>query len=109
MLSYAKITAVTFQLLTPVFVYGPGGRDSHYKKTVVWYDGTMSYFGHKHFPYAMVALFMFITFVPIPPLLLLSYPLLPVLLTRLGLEDYWIVKKLIINPLSKCVPIFDAF
>ena len=108
-LSYAKITSVTFQVLTPLFVYGPGGQDSHYKKTVVWYDGTMPYFGHDHFPYAMIALFMLIIFVLIPPLLLLSYPLLPVLLTRLGLQDCWIVKKLIINPLSKCVPIFDAF
>ena len=108
-LSYAKITAVTFQLLTPVIMHGPGGQDSPYTKTVVWYDGTMSYFGHEHFPYAIVALFMFITFVLIPPLLLLSYPLLPVLMTRLGVQDYWIVKKLIVNSLSKCVPIFDAF
>ena len=108
-LSYARITLATFKILAPVPLYGPGGQDSHYKKTVVWYDGTMSYFGHEHFPYIMIALFMFIIFVVIPPLLLLSYPLLPVLLTRLGLQDYWIVKKLIINPLSKCVPIFDAF
>ena len=108
-LSYSRITLVTFKLLTPAVLYGPGGQDSSYQKTVVWYDGTMRYFSHEHFPYAMVALFIFITFVLIPPLLLLSYPLLPVLLTRLGLQDYWIVRKLIINPLSKCVPIFDAF
>ena len=108
-LSYARITLTTFKLLSPVSLYGPGGQDSSYTKTVVWYDGTMSYFGHEHLPYAIVALFMFITFVLIPPLLLLSYPLLPALMTRLGIQDYWIVKKLIINPLSKCVPIFDAF
>ena len=53
-LSYAKITLVTFQLLTPVFMYGPGGLDSYYRKSVVWYDGTMSYFGHKHFPYMLL-------------------------------------------------------
>ena len=108
-LSYTRITLTTFKLLGFVSLYGPGGQNSHYKKTVVWYDGTMSYFGHEHFPYTMVALFMFIVFVLIPPLLLLSYPLLLVLLTKLGLQDYWIVKKLIIDPLSKCVPIFDAF
>ena len=108
-LSYARITLTTFKLLSPLSLYGPGGRDSPYTKTVVWYDGTMSYFGHEHLPYAIVALFMFITFVLIPPLLLLSYPLLPVLMTRLGVQDYWIVKKLITNPLSKFVPIFDAF
>ena len=108
-LSYSRITLVTFKLLTPAVLYGPGGQDSSYQKTVVWFDGTKSYFGSEHLPYALGALLMLITFVLIPPLLLLSYPLLPVLLTRLGLQDYWIVKKLIINPLSKCVPIFDAF
>ena len=108
-LSYSRITLVTFKLLTPAVMYGPGGQDSSYQKTVVWFDGTKSYFGSDHLPYALGALLMLITFVLIPPLLLLSYPLLPVLLTRLGLQDYWIVKKLIIDPLSKCVPIFDAF
>ena len=109
MLSYARITLVTFKLLAPIILYGEGGQDSHYRKTVLWFDGTISYFGSDHLPYALGAIFMLITFVLILPLLLLSYPLLPVLMTRLGLEDYWIVKKLIINPLSKCVPIFDAF
>ena len=108
-LSYARITLTTFKLLSPVTLYGSGGQDSSYSKRVVWYDGTMSYFGHEHFPYAIIAIFMFIIFVLIPPLLLLSYPLLPVLMTRLRVEDYWIVRKLITNPLSKYVPIFDAF
>ena len=108
-LSYARITLVTFILLTPTSLYGPGGQDSPYQKRVVWFDGTMSYFGSDHLPYALSALFILIIFVFIPPLLLFSYPLLPVLMTRLGVQDYWIVKKLIINPLSKCVPIFDAF
>ena len=108
-LSYARITSVTFKLLAPTALYGEGGQDSDYQKTVLWFDGTKSYFGSDHLPYALGAIFMLITFVLIPPLLLLSYPLLPALMTRLGLEDYWIVRKLITNPLSKCVPIFDAF
>ena len=108
-LSYSRITLVTFKLLTPAVLYGPGGQDSSYQKTVVWFDGTKLYFGSEHLPYALGALLMLIIFVFIPPLLLLSYPLLPVLLARLGLQDYWIVKKLIINPLSKCIPIFDVF
>ena len=61
------------------------------------------------FPYAIIAIFMLIIFVLTPPLLLLSYPLLPVLMTRLGVEDHWIVKKFVTNPLSKSLPIFDAF
>ena len=108
-LSYARITSVTFKLLAPTVLYGPGGQDSLNQTTVVWFDGTKSYLGSEHLPYALGAIFMFVTFVLIPPLLLLSYPLLPVLMTRLGVEDYWIVRKLITNPLSKCVPIFDAF
>ena len=108
-LSYARITLVTFKLLTPTIMYGPGGQGSSFQKRVVWFDGTKSYFGSEHLPYALGALLVLIIFVLTPPLLLLSYPLLPMLITRLGVEDYRIVKKLITNPLSKCVPIFDAF
>ena len=108
-LSYARITLVTFKLLTPTVLYGPGGQDSLYKKTVVWFDGTKSYFGSEHLPYALSALLILMIFVIIPPVLLLSYPLLPVLTTQLRIQDNWIVKKLICNPLSKCIPIFDAF
>ena len=42
-LSYARITLVTFKLLTPTTLYGPGGQDSSQQKTVVWFDGTKSY------------------------------------------------------------------
>ena len=108
-LSYARITLVTFKLLTPTVLYGPGGQDSSFQKRVLWFDGTKSYFGTEHLPYALGALLILITFVLMPPLLLLSYPLLPMLMTRLGVEEYWIVKKLITKPLSKCVPIYDAF
>ena len=108
-LSYARITLVTFKILTPSVLYGPGGQDSSYQKTVVWFDGTKSYFGSEHLPYALGAILIFIIFVLIPPLLLLSYPFLPALVTQLGFQDYWIINKLIINPLGKCVPIFDAF
>ena len=108
-LSYARITLVTFVLLTPCTLYGPGGQSSYYQEQRVWYDGTIPYFGSEHFPYAVVALVVLATFVLIPPLLLLSYPLLPVLMTRLGLEDNWIIKKVFLTPLHKFVPIFDAF
>ena len=106
-LSYARITLVTFKILTPAPLHDHAHSDK--SKVLVWFDGTKQYFGHGHRQYASAALFILIFFVLIPPLLLLSYPLLPAMLTRLGLEDYWIVKKLIINPLSKYVPMFDAF
>ena len=108
-LSYARITLVTFILLTPTTLYGPGGQSSFYQEQRVWYDGTMVYFGEDHFPYAVAALVALITFVLIPFLLLLSYPLLPVLMARIGLQDNWIIRKMLIIPLNKLVPIFDVF
>ena len=108
-LSYFRITLVTFKLLTPAVLYGPGGQNSLYQKSVLWYDGTKSYFGLDHLPYASGALLMLIIFVLIPPLLLLSFPLLPALLQKLKLQDHWIVIKIISNPQAKCKPIFDAF
>ena len=108
-LSYARITLVTFKLLMPSSLCGPGSQDSPYQKRVVWFDGIICHIlaqitCHN---YALSALFILFLF------LLCSfshiYLLLPVLMTQLGVQDYWIVKKLIINALSKCVPIFDAF
>ena len=40
----------------------------------VYYNGSMEYFGHDHLPYAVLAVFMFITFNLMPLLLLCLYP-----------------------------------
>ena len=39
-----------------------------------FYNGSLEYFGHDHLPYALLAMFMFITFNLVPFLLLCLYP-----------------------------------
>ena len=107
-LSYAKVTTVTGLLLASTTLYGHLGTEGAVK-TVVRLDGTMDHFGTKHLPYACVAFVLLFTIIVLPPLLLLSYPLLPNLINELNLQDKWIFKTLIIKPLDKCVPFFDAF
>ena len=107
-LSYAKVITVTGLLLSSTTLYGCLNTEGAVK-IVVRLDGTMEYFGKEHFPYACVALILFFTIVVLPPLLLLSYPLLPKLISELNLHDKWLLKILIMKPLNKCIPFFDAF
>lgn len=107
-LSYARVTSITGLLLASTTLYGNLNTEGSVK-TVVWLDGTMQYFGTEHLPFAILACVVLMTVVLIPPLLLLSYPLVPILLNKMDLQDKWIFRHLIIAPLDKCVPFFDAF
>ncbi|XP_065889783.1 uncharacterized protein [Dysidea avara] len=105
-LSYAKVTVVTSLLLASTTLYGVNGTDI---RNVARLDGTMHYLHKDHVPYAAVGFVSLFTIVLLPPLLLLSYPLLPNLITKLNCQDKWMFKKLIIKPMDKCAPFFDAF
>ena len=70
-LSYTKFTLVTFTLLKPGYLSGPGGR--HYE-LVVNLDGTLEYFGHGHLPYAIPAFLVLIFIVLLPLVILAMYP-----------------------------------
>ena len=70
-LSYTKFTVVTFALLNPGYLSGPGGE--HFD-TVVHLDGTLDYFGHGHLPYAIPAIFVLILIVLLPLVILAMYP-----------------------------------
>ena len=105
-LSYGKVTTVTALLLASTTLYGRGEGSV---RTVVRMDGTMKYFKGDHLPYASVAFILLFSVVVLPPLLLLSYPLLPNLINKLNCQDKWFFKRLIIAPLDKCVLFFDAF
>ena len=107
-LSYAKVTTVTGLLLSSTALYGHQQKEG-IVKTVVRLDGTMDFLGQEHLPFACVAFILSFTVILLPPLLLLSYPLLPVIINKLHLQDKWFFKTLIIRPLDKCVPFFDAF
>ena len=103
-LSYATVTGL---LLSSTSLYGHP--PDIIVKTVVRLDGTMNFLAREHLPYACVAFILSFTVILLPPLLLLSYPLLPVIINELHLQEKWFFKTLIIRPLDKCVPFFDAF
>ena len=104
-LCYVKLMAITTEIITPSVLYGPG---SKVQISVVWLDGTLGYMDGAHGKYAAVAFICLVTFVLIPPLLLLAYPYLPMLMNKLNVHNKY-VEKIFIAPLDKYVPFFDAF
>ena len=70
-LSYTKLTLVTFTLLKPTYLYGPGGKGYD---IVVSLDGTLEYFGPGHLPYAIPAILVLIFIVLLPLVILGMYP-----------------------------------
>jgi len=108
-LCYVKVMTITIDILTPNNLYGPGGEDSKIQIKVVWVDGTLRYLNGAHRIYATVAFLCLFTCVIIPPLLLLSYPYLPMLINKLNCHNNKILQKFCIAPLDKYVPFFDAF
>ena len=70
-LSYTKFTLVTFTLLNPAYLSGPGGKRY---SVVVNLDGTLEYFGHGHLPYAIPAILVLIFIVLLPLAILAMYP-----------------------------------
>ena len=71
-LSCFKILCTSFDLLTPTIVHSLSNPDS--TKLVVYYDGSVDYFGTEHLPYAVIAIVFLILFVVISILLLFFYP-----------------------------------
>ena len=107
-LSYVKFTAVSWRILAFGIVYGQGGQYSNTTIKISWIDGTQHYFGDVHGKYAAAALVVLICFVFSAPLFLLSYPYLPRLLTKLKLDEKWIVQRLLLRPLGHATPFFDV-
>ena len=71
LLSYTKFVQVSLSLLTPSQVFNDSGK---VVDTVLRYDPSIHYFGRPHLPYAILAIFVLLTFGAIPPILLLLYP-----------------------------------
>ena len=89
-LSYTKFTLVTFTLLKPTYLYGPGGKSYD---IVVNLDGTLKYFGHGHLPYAIPAILVLVFIVLLPLAVLAMYPRV---CTMLGIHVH------------KMMPFFDS-
>ena len=71
LLSYIKVINSSLSILIPVHVRNVTG---HTVGINVYYNGSQEYFGRDHFPYAVLAIFMFTTFNLLPLLLLCLYP-----------------------------------
>ena len=72
LLSYVKLLSVSFDLLVPTHVYHVNGS---LVGMYLYYDATIEYFGGKHLPFAVLALFVMLVFILFPILLLLLYPM----------------------------------
>ena len=70
-LSHSKLTFTSLLLLSPAFLYNQTG---HHVSTVLLYDGTLGHFESKHIGLSALAITIIVTFVVLPPLLLLLYP-----------------------------------
>jgi hypothetical protein len=70
LLSYVKLLNITDNFLLYRYVYnGQGERVS----TVVSFDSNIEYLDANHLPYALTAIFVVLTFITIPPIVLLMY------------------------------------
>ena len=72
LLSYVKLLSVSFDILVPTHVRQMNGS---LVGIYLYYDATIEYFGAKHLPYAVLALFVMLVFILFPILLLLLYPM----------------------------------
>ena len=71
LLSFLKVLSVSFDLLIPSHVHNLHGGKSSY---VLYYDGTIDYFGREHLPYAILAILFGLIFAVLPTALLILYP-----------------------------------
>ena len=73
LLSYVKFLTVTSLLLTG-FNYVYTSRGKKIGPPVLFFDATIPYFHKEHLPLALLSIVILLSFVVIPPLLLLFYP-----------------------------------
>ena len=102
-ISYAQCVKVSLSLLLQVHIHAE--QDSTFRPhTRVWYNGELVYFSKEHLPYALPALFCLLTVGLIPPILLLTYPLLNKVMAILGLKI-----QLVSDTYSSLKPLLDSF
>ena len=71
LLSYVKFLSASFDILMPTFSWNI---EYTLQPLVVYYDGTIGYFGKEHLPYALLAIAVLLVFTFLPILLLCLYP-----------------------------------
>ena len=74
LLSYSKILIISFRLLSYTQLHLPTGGTLSPPKRVL-YDPSLEWFGEKHLPFALPAIFILCIFAFLPALFLLLYPM----------------------------------
>lgn len=71
-LSYSKLALVSYSLLFPTSLYNASGVQVYNAR---WYhNAAIELFGAQHLPYGILAIFILLSFVVAPPLILVLYP-----------------------------------
>ena len=94
-LCFAQYTQTTFLLLTPLRVFDGERQPSAVLFTMY---GGLTYFGRGHLKYVVPACAFLVTFVLLPPLVLLLYPLHYKVLAALGLAESSIIRRITFFP-----------
>ena len=84
---YAQWVKVSLDLIFPLYVHVRYDSGYEEQQMRVWFNGNLQYFSKSHLPYGLPAVFILLTVRLLPPILLLSYPLLSKVLVSLGLEN----------------------
>ena len=71
LLSYVKFLSVSFDILMPTLQWDKRGQQT---SIMLYYDGSVEYFGEKHLPYAILAIIILLVFTLLPILILCVYP-----------------------------------
>ena len=111
---YSQCIEVSIGLLTPLHIHKPADDNNFTCSTCtrVWFNGELIYFHRDHLLYAIPALSCLLTIGLLPPVLLLTYPLLNKVLSILGLDNNKVVNSLsekLPMRLSNLKPLFDSF
>ena len=102
---YAQCARVTFMILQPGFLKGKGHKIM-YDKVVVHFSGNIEYFGSKHQPYALIAVVFLITFVLLPPIILLTNSILIQILSYCHCKNTRVVNVVL---MTRFKPLLDSF
>ena len=95
-----------------------GSLNSGLVAKVAWLDGNLFYFGEKHMPYMIPALFILIFFSIVPAISLLCYPLVPQIVGMMQKQShlkfnqyriYQVASSAIQKPFIYLKPLIDCF
>ena len=107
---YSQCVNISLELIVPLTIYEEKGGNYVPSSRRVWLNGEIDYFSKQHWHCALPALFFLLTIGLLPPILLLSYPLVNKMLTIFHLEDLKLVNQISrVIPVISFKPLLDSF